>query len=83
MIESAVVGLAVYLLLANVLVSLHVWRDRRRTTTEKIAEIGLVWLVPFLGHLVALAISLEGPAQFRSADPVLTSAGAIGAISGA
>lgn len=71
------IGLVAYLLIANVLVTRHVWLDSRRTSNEKVAEIALLWLVPFLGHLVALAISLDGPAKLRQADPRVTSGGGV------
>ena len=77
-----IIGLVVYLLIANVLITRHVWLDSRRTTNEKIAEVGLLWLVPFLGHLVALAISLDGPENARQVDPRVTTGGVVGAVTG-
>jgi len=82
------IGLAVYLVLANLLISRYVWRDSERKMNEKIAETGLVWLVPFFGHLVVLGISLEGAEKVRktnlaTATATATATGAAaGAISG-
>lgn len=74
------IGLAVYLVAANILITRHIWRDSRRTTDEKIAESGLVWVVPFFGHLVALAISLDGPETVRKADPINTAGSVVAAV---
>ncbi len=74
-------GLAIYLITANILVTHLVWRDPRRTAREKIAETGLIWLAPFFGHLLALAIFLDGPETLRRSDPTITAAGVVGAIS--
>lgn len=79
--EYLIIGMAVYLIAANILITRYVWRDCRRTTSEKLAESGLVWFVPFFGHLVALAISLGGPETVRETDPAITAGGVIGAIS--
>ncbi|MFU8832306.1 MAG: hypothetical protein ACNA7J_09140 [Wenzhouxiangella sp.] len=76
------IGLASYLVIANILISRYVWRDSQRTMTEKIAETGLVWLVPFFGHLLALAISLEGPETVRKTDLTTVAGGAVGAVAG-
>ncbi len=73
-------GLAIYLVLVNILITRHIWRDSRRTTHEKIAESGLVWVVPFFGHLVALAISLDGPESVRKADPTTTVGAGVAAV---
>ncbi len=78
--EYLLFGLAVYLVLANIIITRYIWRDIRRTTNEKLAESALVWVVPFFGHLVALAISLDGPETIRKADPAATSGGVVGAV---
>jgi len=69
------------LLVANILTTRHILLDQRRTKGEKLAETGLVWLVPAFGLLVSLAISLDGPAAVRTSDPTATTAGAAGAVS--
>lgn len=80
--EYFFMALAVYLVTANIIITRFIWRDSRRTTSEKVAESGLVWLVPFFGHLVALAISLEGPETVRETDPTITAAGVVAAVAG-
>ncbi len=81
-LPSLAAGVAFLLLIANILTTRHVWRDHRRTTGEKVAETGLVWLVPIFGLLVALAISLDGPEKVREADPIAAAGGAAGAVTG-
>ncbi|MBB3063721.1 hypothetical protein [Microbulbifer rhizosphaerae] len=78
--EYLIIGLAVYLVSANALITRYIWRDSRRTVNEKIAESGLVWAVPFFGHLIALAISLDGPKTVRKIDPALVSGAAVAAV---
>lgn len=74
------IGLVVYLVTANILITRFIWRDSRRKINEKIAESTLVWIVPFFGHLIALAISLDGPETVRKSDPMITAAGAVAAV---
>lgn len=81
-LPSLVAGLAFLLLIANILTTRHIWLDHRRTSGETVAETGLVWLVPFFGLLVALAISLDGPEKVRKVDPIATAGGAAGAVAG-
>lgn len=78
--EYFLMGLAVYLIAANILITRYIWRDNRRTTDEKIAESGLVWVVPFFGHLVALAISLDGPETDRKTNPAITAGSVVAAV---
>lgn len=80
--EYLLFGLAIYLVAANILITRFILRDSRRTRSEKIAEFGLIWLVPFFGHLVALAISLEGPETARQADPMTTAGGVVASVAG-
>lgn len=75
-------GLAVYLLLANMIITRHVWKHERRTNEEKVAETGLIWLVPFFGHFIALAISLEGPENVRKVEPTTVAGGVVAAVAG-
>ncbi len=77
MFVALAVSISVVLLIFNVVVSRHVWADRRRTLEERIAEVGLIWCVPAFGGLIALAISAETP------DRVRRSRGLFGSATGA
>jgi len=72
--------LAIVAVLAfNLAVSRHVYRDRRRTNQETVAEIGLTWCVPIFGGLIALAISGDDPRRVRKSKGLLAGAAAAAA----
>ena len=54
----------------NSLVTLHVIRDERRRGYEKVAESGLIWILPVLGALVSLCITFQGPAKVREYEDI-------------
>ena len=81
MIVGLAVSIAIVLLIFNVVVSRHVWADRRRTKQERIAEVGLIWCVPAFGGLVALAISAETPDRVRRSRGLFGSAAGAAATS--
>lgn len=61
MFWTLAVAAPIVLLVFNLVVSRRVWRNRERTGSERSAEIGLIWCVPVLGGLVALALAAERP----------------------
>ena len=52
------------------MVTLHVIRDERRRGYEKVAESGLIWILPVLGALVSLCITFQGPAKVREYEDI-------------
>ena len=62
--------LTVVTLALNILVSTHVFRDDRRLGYEKVAEIGLIWLVPIFGALTSICISYQNPARVREYEDI-------------
>ncbi len=54
----------------NFLVTSHVIRDDQRRGYEKLAESGLIWIVPVIGALVSLCITIQGPAKIREYEDV-------------
>ena len=54
----------------NSLVTLHVIRDERRRGYEKVAESGLIWILPVLGALVSLCITFQGSAKVREYEDI-------------
>jgi len=67
---------ALTLVLLNLLATVLAIRDKRRLLSEVVAEVGLIWLVPFFGALVSLAIGASGPETVRNSDATGTAAGA-------
>jgi len=49
----------------NIATTNHALRDDRRLIYEKAAEIGLIWILPVMGALVSICITLHGPARVR------------------
>jgi len=70
---------ALALVLLNLIAMFLAMRDKRRLCSEVVAEVGFIWLVPFFGALVSLAIGVSGPEAVRNSDPTgtATSAAAI------
>ncbi|GAB5500743.1 MAG: hypothetical protein PsegKO_30540 [Pseudohongiellaceae bacterium] len=58
------------LLVLNIAVSRHVYMNGQRLRYEKIAEIGLIWILPFFGALVSLCITAQGPSRVREYEDV-------------
>lgn len=49
----------------NALITVHVISDERRRRFEKVAETGLIWIIPVLGILVSICITLQGSEKVR------------------
>ena len=54
----------------NIAVSMHVFRDHHRLGYEKVAETGLIWVLPIFGALVSLCITIESPAKVREYEEI-------------
>lgn len=63
--------IATLIIVLNILITLHVIRDDHRRRYEKIAETGLIWVLPFFGALVSLCITFQGPAKVREYEDVM------------
>lgn len=81
MLVPLIVSIAIVLSIFNLVVSRHVWADPRRTTQERIAELGLIWALPAFGGLLALAISAEHPDRVRRSGGLVESAAGAAATS--
>jgi len=53
--------IASLIILFNLLVSTCVVRDKRRSLYERIAEVGLIWLLPVFGGLISMSVSCRDP----------------------
>ena len=62
--------LAIVALVLNLLVTTQVFRDDRRLGYEKVAEIGLIWVVPVFGALISVCISYQSPAGVREYEDI-------------
>jgi len=58
-------SLVILTVVLNVAVSRHVHQDNRRLGYEKVAEIGLIWVLPIMGALISLCITFQNPAKVR------------------
>ena len=63
-------SLAMFIFALNMVVSIHVIRDHHRLGYEKVAEIGLIWVLPIMGPLVSLCITFQGPEQIREYEDI-------------
>jgi len=67
-----IIFLAAFLItILNVAVTIHIIRDNYRLVYEKVAETGLIWIVPVFGALVSLCITLQGPAKIREYEDIM------------
>jgi hypothetical protein len=62
--------LAIAIIALNIAATSHVFRDGQRLAYEKAAEIGLIWIVPVMGALVSVCISLQGPSRIREYEDI-------------
>ena len=49
----------------NAPITVHVILDERRRRFEKVAETGLIWIIPVLGIIVSICITLQGSEKVR------------------
>lgn len=62
--------LVIAIVALNVAATRHVLRDGRRLRYEKAAEIGLIWILPVMGALVSVCISLQSPSKVREYEDI-------------
>ena len=62
--------LLILAVLLNIAVSRHVFHDHYRLGYEKVAEIGLIWVLPIMGALISLCITFQGPASVREYEDI-------------
>ncbi len=65
-----VLSIAILFCVLNLVVSMHVIRDHHRLGYEKVAEIGLIWVLPIMGPLVSICITLQGPHKIREYEDI-------------
>jgi len=61
---------AIAVVALNVAATTHVLQDRQRLGYEKTAEIGLIWILPVIGALVSVCITLQGPSKVREYEEI-------------
>jgi len=61
---------AIAIVALNIAATRHVLRDGQRLGYEKAAEIGLIWILPIMGALVSVCISLQGPSKVREYEDI-------------
>jgi hypothetical protein len=63
-------SLIAFTIILNIGVSRHVYLSSLRLGYEKVAEIGLIWVLPIMGALVSLCITYQSPARVREYENI-------------
>jgi len=63
-------AIAIAIAALNIVTTRHVLRDDRRLGYEKVAETGLIWIVPVMGALVSVCITLQSPSKIREYEDI-------------
>jgi len=62
--------LAIALVALDIAATKHVLLDDKRLGYEKAAETGLIWILPVMGALISVCISLQGPSNVREYEDI-------------